>query len=397
MLFVISWFLHLGSRFAILGAVRFDMLLVLVLMGLVMANQEADGERTKENGSRKIIYILLGYVVLTLPLVEWPGSVLNHGLTNFIKAVIFYFFTVKFVRSTAQLKIFIAVFIGCQTFRVLEPMYLHFTQGYWGSQAYIGGGEMMDRLGGAPADIINPNGLAFVILTIIPFFYYFFSYAWWTKILMPPLLAVSVYALQLTASRSGMIALLLVVFSFFIKSKRKVALLLIACLSVVVLFSTMDANMKDRYLSIIDSHSKNAATAQGRITGIKSNFSVAMRKPLFGHGLGTSREANANFAGHDQPAHNLYAEVAEELGFVGLAIFFVYILRVIKQVGPQMKQLSSQFGSAHFYSRLNNSLKVWFAMNLFFSMASYGLSSYEWYLFPGLCEVVVRLAATDRV
>jgi hypothetical protein len=112
--------------------------------------------------------------------------------------------------------------------------------------------------------------------------------------------------------------------------------------------------------------------------------------------LGTSREANANFAGSDQPAHNLYAEVAQELGFVGLVIFLVYIWRVIIQVGRQIRDFSTQLDSSHFYSRLLDALKVWFAMNLLFSLASYGLSSYEWYLFPGLCEVLVRLTGNAK-
>ena len=36
-------------------------------------------------------------------------------------------------------------------------------------------------------------------------------------------------------------------------------------------------------------------------------------------------------------------------------------------------------------------LQVWMGMNLLFSFASYGLSSYEWYLAGALAEVVRRL------
>ena len=36
---------------------------------------------------------------------------------------------------------------------------------------------------------------------------------------------------------------------------------------------------------------------------------------------------------------------------------------------------------------LVNSMQVWLFMNLIFSFASYGLSSYEWYLFGGLSVV----------
>ena len=66
-------------------------------------------------------------------------------------------------------------------------------------------------------------------------------------------------------------------------------------------------------------------TAEQRITGLIGDFKVSLRRPVFGHGLGTSREANANFRGEDLPSHNLYTEVAEELGYVGLMLLLALI------------------------------------------------------------------------
>ena len=45
------------------------------------------------------------------------------------------------------------------------------TNAYWGDAAHIGGGEFLNRLSGAPSDVINPNGLAFVIIIALPFMY----------------------------------------------------------------------------------------------------------------------------------------------------------------------------------------------------------------------------------
>ena len=39
-------------------------------------------------------------------------------------------------------------------------------------------------------------------------------------------------------------------------------------------------------------------------------------------------------------------------------------------------------------------LQVWFGTNLLFSFASYGLSSYEWYMSAGLVEVRRRMITT---
>jgi O-antigen ligase len=141
----------------------------------------------------------------------------------------------------------------------------------------------------------------------------------------------------------------------------------------------------------------SAGTAQGRTQGILDTFEVALRKPLFGHGLGTSREANANFGRSDQPAHNLYAEVAEELGFVGLVIFLCLISSIIKNFVAVSRLLNSRPGQERFLISLNNAMQVWLLMNIVFSLASYGLSSYEWYLFGGFSVVLRSLADQTNV
>ena len=179
LLFIVSWFTHLASRIPMLGVVRFDFILILILsiFAIFLSNDEDEKSSNiiVESKSRSktidnYLKIIIVYSIVTIPFVEWPGSVLHHGLIQFIKAVVFYFFTIKFVTTEKKLKIFMAVFLCIQTFRVLEPLYLHVTTGYWGSAAYMGGAEFMQRLSGAPYDIVNPNGLAFVIVSVIPFY-----------------------------------------------------------------------------------------------------------------------------------------------------------------------------------------------------------------------------------
>jgi hypothetical protein len=46
--------------------------------------------------------------------------------------------------------------------------------------------------------------------------------------------------------------------------------------------------------------------------------------------------------------------------------------------------------------RLNDSMQVWLAMSFVFSFASYGLSSYDWYLFGGMSVILLDLARKSR-
>jgi len=157
-------------------------------------------------------------------------------------------------------------------------------------------------------------------------------------------------------------------------------------------FPLLSVDMQDRYLSIIGQGEKNAETAEGRLTGVVANFVVALHKPIFGHGLGTSREANANYTENDdQPAHNLYAEIAQELGFVGLAIYLMFLKSIY--VGfNNCKHADDQQNVSVFLRRMVDCMQVLLIMNFLFSFASYGLSSYEWYFLGGISVVLQRLA-----
>ncbi|MGB3209618.1 MAG: O-antigen ligase family protein [Desulforhopalus sp.] len=317
---------------------------------------------------------------------------MRFGFIQFIKAAVFYFFTVKFVREEKQIKLFIAVFLGCQIFRVLEPLYLHVTEGYWGSYASMANWESMARLSGAPHDIVNPNGLAFIIVSVIPFLFYYSGINRKIFLLSIFLMPMLVWTMVLTASRSGFVALLAVMGLIVLKTQHKLKMLIVVIICAFFTIPFLSANQQDRYLSLTSQDTKNAGTIAGRVNGVITSFEIALRKPLFGHGLGTSREATYNFANRDQPAHNLYAEVAQELGFVGLFLFLLYILSIIKELkSADMKWHEQVLLQPNFLQASWKALQVFIFMNLLFSLASYGLSGYEWYLMPALIVILGRV------
>src|SRR3972149_3483117 len=303
LLFIMSWFLHLTARIPALGIIRFDMLLVLLILTIIFLDKKVENKQANINKPGNIIKILFLYSIATLPFVEWPGSVLNTGIVNFIKAIVFYYFTVTLITTEHRLKVFLGVFLACQSYRILEPLYLHVTEGYWGSVAHMGGSQFMNRLSGSPFDIVNPNGLAFIIVTVIPFFHYLSSPSIKNKIVYYALLPLFLYALALTGSRSGFLALIVILIGIARDTQRKVLVVGLIALSIFIGFLNLSSEQRDRYVSIFDTSAKNYETASGRTSEVIDALRVAFRRPIFGHGLGTSREANANFGIKDIPAH----------------------------------------------------------------------------------------------
>jgi O-antigen ligase len=393
LLFGTSWFLHLPARVPFLGTIRFDLLLVVAMAILVLANRAETGYQPPQ--ADKWLRALIAYSILVIPFVEWPGTVIRFGLPDLIKAAAFYYFTIAFVKTEKELKQFISVFVIWQLWRVAEPLYLHVTTGYWGDVAYEAGGEYLNRLSGAPHDVVNPNGLAFIICTVLPFIYFLSGLSWVRRLVLLGVAPLAIYALVLTGSRSGIIGLGVVFAGILMKSKRRVLLLVTAGIALVVGFPWLDPDMQDRYLSLIGMSQKHEATAKGRLEGMEQDIEVVARRPIFGHGLGTSREANFHFGGRDQPSHNIYLEVAEELGVAGLVIFMLFMIAIFRGF-IRLRTRLREADAGLFLQKAVDAIQTWLAMDFIFSFASYGLLSYEWYLLGGLLAVIERQAQAMR-
>jgi len=392
--FVIDFFLHLPARIPGYGVIRPTLLLVVVLT-ILLISQKDKFAGIGDDPIFKKIKLLIFYVIITLPLVTWPGSVLINNIPVFVKAIVFFFFTVFIVDTERRLKMFLFVFIACQIFRVLEPLYMHITDGYWGSKTYLGYGEFASRLSGSPADIVNSNGLGFVIVTIIPYLYYL---AWRSsskvlKLLSFGIAPLLVYALVLTMSRGAFIALLVVLWMIFKESRHKLFLIVVLCIGFFGIWSTLSDNHKDRYLSLVSSDAKQSATVDGRLQGMINEFGVVFERPLIGHGLGTSKEAKTHAGVGWKISHNLYIEVLLEIGSIGMVIFFLFLKSIYNKFKENLVLMQSYPSpdEGAFAARLNTALTAVFWMYVVYSINYFGLSTYYWYMFAGLTIAFSRI------
>jgi hypothetical protein len=398
--FVVSYFLRFTQRVPFLGAARFDMVIAALTLAAILFGAKARDEKLATSDVGKRLLILLGYIVCTIPFVQWPGSVLAKGIEPFLKAVSFYYFVVSTVDSMGKLKTIVGLYVGCQMFRILEPLYMHLTTGYWGSFAMGSDWSLMDRLAGSPYDIINPNGLGFVVVTTLPLLHYFCPpKGAFRKLLYAALLLAAMYTLMLTGSRSAFLALTVLAAIVIWRSERRALLTGVAVVVAIVGISLMDDMQRDRYMSIYSHDTISAGSAEGRLDGVIGDLKVAAQRPLFGFGLGNSREANANYRGEDRLSHDLYTEVAQELGFIGLAIFIAVLVAMVQSCYRVKRAVAGAENKADavFLRHFSESLLVLIMVYLFFSFASYGLSEPYWYFIGGLASATTMLAARAAI
>ena len=406
--FILSYFLRFTSRIPTLGVVRFELLLGGLLLLIVLFSHIKDKFLFLERPSKTIILFFF-YVLLSLPFVTWPGSVIQFHLVDWLKVFFLFIAIVATSRTEGQLKWVIGVFLACQTVRILEPLYLHITIGYWGDVAHssVGGFSSLNRLRSAPHDVVNSNQLAWVINNTVPFLFYL---GWKSgligKILTLMLAPMFFYCLLLTGSRSGLLTFIFILLTIVLFSKRKIRNFIVTVAIAIPIglfaFGALGGDMQTRYLSLVDDSVAGADTAQGRIDGIIKGIGSISNNPLFGNGLGTSRETNFNIVGgRAQITHNLYLEIFQETGLIGFTLFMMYIVAIFKSL-METKRLLIAAGrdETDWLYRMATAVQVWVVMDLFYSLSCFGLRSWEWYFFGGVATVCLALAreqAADQV
>ncbi len=407
LVFLVSYLLSMPQRISILGVIRFDFLVALFLIGMLILNSQSS-KLVYRLPVARAIFVLFAYIIVTVPIVEWPGSVVKNNLIPYIKAVVFFFFTASFVDTGKRLKIFTYAYLACQTFRVLEPLYLNITTGYWGSATYLGGGQTASRLSGAPTDVINPNGLGFVICIAWTFCHYLLGNLGKTtsKLLYWGLIPLFAYAMVLTMSRSGFVALLVILFIFFIQSNKKFLLILIGGIGVTVAVANMTDVQKQRYLSLSGQEGvQGSESSAGRFRFMGRMAETWMNRPIIGHGLGTSAEAGANYGTDAKIAHSLYLEVLIELGVIGFIFYIVFLRRVydaLKQMQKRIQEIKKhltkkELEAISFEYELSRAIVTCFWMFLVFSIAYFGFSRSWWYVLAGLTVALYIQASTKAL
>ncbi|GFD95442.1 hypothetical protein KUL156_12640 [Alteromonas sp. KUL156] len=393
-LYLIDFFFHLTSRIPILGKIRLTALLFLITWILALVDKQKIACKPT-NQITSAMNALLVYLAATLLLTEYAGSVIRGNLLPFMKAISFFYFTVFCVDTLPRFKKVLALFIGLQLFRVLEPLYLNITQGYWGSMTYLGG-EYANRLSGAPHDIINSNELGFVIATIFPFLYFmhFMGKTFIKKCIVLVLLSLLGYAMILTMSRGAFLALCVGLLFLFKNAKNKTLLIVLGIVGVFAALSVMTDIQRERYLSIFGASKSEGSnrSADGRIKGMLYEFELGLTtRPIIGNGIGTTGETKFHDSGKYQPSHNFYAELLIEIGIIGAIFFFRFIKRIYFAL--QRLRRTSDDG---YLKNVVASLHVIFFMYAVYSLNYYGLSQSYWYFFGGLVVALELISNQEK-
>lgn len=169
---------------------------------------------------------------------------------------------------------------------------------------------------------------------------------------------------------------------------------------VVILAVTLTpAPLWDRYVGSLSLFSSAAAdlegtdniareSAEGRIEGLLDGIALGLNRPILGYGPGSSAYARreVNDIGIDIQLHNLYGQVAGELGICGAAL---WLWLVLTSVWELLRMRPSPSGPSSKDESLAYSLRIpllhLMLILLMYGMVSHTLYDYRW-LFTFGCQ-----------
>jgi O-antigen ligase len=220
--------------------------------------------------------------------------------------------------------------------------------------------QKWDRAQG-PVD--EPNRFAQIMLVLVPMagFLYRTARTRNAAVLAAALGAMTLLGVVLTLSRGAFVTLAVVFAAMTVVRWVRPSHVVAGLLSVVVLASVVSPFFLSRLVSILDaryllgggaSYQEADGAIRGRTTEMLAALHVFRDYPVFGVGPGQfprfyfvdySKSADIKFRDIVVPrrAHNLYLELAAELGAVGLAVFLAIVGLLMRALGAARRAVAA--------------------------------------------------------
>ena len=402
------WFFttpYQSNRLAFLGPLHFERILAITLLGLAFF-QGRIGNLFEVISA--VTFALFGFMIvssLTSSYPEYANAV--HWTDTYWKKIAFFLIVVASMRRIQHVDQVLKGMVLVIVFYQLVS-WLDFLRG--GSYVYQQGMKrMIGTWSGGGYGAANQYGL--LCAFALPFIYHWYKTAASTNIrwIVLGMGMLSLLSVVFSGTRGALVvALAYLVFAFRVKLFKPKPLITIALVGLFAL-PLLPNRLKYRYWDMmvnlaaseqrmdLDQFDQIAIdSAKGRLAGMISGVQLGVQKPFTGYGPGTSPIANYELLGHGDPEnllqlHNLYGQVAAEIGIVGLVMWVLLLgiatfslLRQRARFGPDTKGQSIS-------SALIGGLFIMLAYGMF----SHSFYDVKWLLLLGLAASLSQLGWDD--
>lgn len=385
--YILTWYLQLGNRVGMLGAIRFEFLLGFVLsLGALFTYFS---EPQKHTPLLKPVLLFFGILTLYTFFSHDFSFSWNVYYNRVVKFSMLAMFLSVFVRTPWALKMVVGAFL----LAMLKLGQEGFVGWLTGGQVWENQGIM--RLHGSVPMVGHPNSFSGMAVGCLPFIYFLFPAVskTWKSVLLVLLLFCAVIIL-FTGSRTGYVATIGLGMVFFINNspRDRWRYLILAGLvaSATVVFAPAD--YKERFQSIFTMQEKQGASAETRVEILSDAIQVFLAHPM-GVGVGAFPLVRTEMFGRGQDTHNLYLELLTNLGPIGLVAFCILVYQILKVNKQIQKQLSkASLPDQQFIYAVSRSIEAFIWARLFLGL--FGMDTYEiyWWFAIGITGAAYNLA-----
>ena len=220
----------------------------------------------------------------------------------------------------------------------------------------------------------NEIGLALIMTVPLMRYIQLSAKQYWLKVFMVVSMGFTFVAILGTQSRGALVGLVAMVAYLYLKSRRKVVLLLFLLAVLPAGYFFMPQSWHDR-MSTIETY-KHDESALGRINAWHTAVNVALDRPVTGGGFEMFRpwlfRQYAPDPDNFHDVHSIYFEVLGEHGFFGLALFLglgLFGIRTSRAIVRETKKIPSLFWMRDLAAMLHVSLIGYAASGAFLGLA----------------------------
>ena len=283
------------------------------------------GEKVKLPKAIKFLWLLLAHMTLCIPFALWRGGAFATVVGKFSKGVVVAMLISMVIVTVRELRILLWIQVSAVALVTFFSIALrHYNEG--------------GRLSGIQESILsNPNDLAINIAISFPLCLAFLLHTRGVKrMVWAAALGVMAVGVVLTASRSGFLALILVivvcVWEYGIKGRRRGLVVFTIAASVLGLAIALSSSYyRARVESIVLGNiegSGDKGSLQARKALLIKSAMTALTHPIFGVGPGCFLLLDGSW----KVAHNAYTEISAEAGFPALILFLMAIGAAFKNI-----------------------------------------------------------------
>ena len=269
------------------------------------------------------VIVLGAMIVLTIPFSIWPGGSLKVFSDIYVKIILIFALMMSTITTPRRIRQMTWIMIIASGYIASRAVY-----DYMRGVNLVEGNRVRGAVGGM---FENPNDLALNLVTFLAptLFIILQDKKASRRLLACAIAAAMVAAIVCTKSRSGFLGLVgMIAVVLYYMAKVKPALVGGVLLAGMMALPLLPSSFWDRMDSIVNAQEDPTGSRAARIRLMDQGTEVFLDNPVTGIGAGQFQNYNApGMIEKWRVTHNVWLQVAAELGLFGLIIFAFLVMR----------------------------------------------------------------------